>query len=144
LQCLLPAAATAVEAEERRRTFWVNYVLDWYASIRTSSLPTLKQPEVSYAVFLGLAICNSVIVSQLTTGLFAYISTFLLSSDFTPDGTSLAPQLSLQGALLLSAANLKSPFSRRIIAISLFTICVEHLRLSKEDDLGISTSNCSF
>jgi hypothetical protein len=46
--------------------------------------------------------------------------------------------------LLLSAANPKSPFSRRIIAISFFTTCVEHLRLSKEDSLGINTSNYSF
>jgi hypothetical protein len=144
LRCLLLAAVTAVEAEKRRRTFWVNYVLDWYASIRTSSRPTFKQSEVSHAVFLGLATCNSVIISLLTADLFAYISTFLLSSDFTPDGISLAPQLFLQDALLLSTANPKSSFPRRIIAISLFTTCVGHLSLSKEDDLGISTSNYSF
>jgi hypothetical protein len=71
LRCLLPAAVTAVEAEERRRTLWVNYVLDWYASIRTSSQPALKQSEVSHVVFFGLAICNSVIFSQLTADLFA-------------------------------------------------------------------------
>ena len=46
-QIPLPDAESLVDMEERRRTFWVTFILDAYASVRTNSSMTVHYNEVS-------------------------------------------------------------------------------------------------
>lgn len=46
-QLPLPATEGSAELEERRRTFWVLFIFDAYASVRTGSQMTIQEAEVS-------------------------------------------------------------------------------------------------
>lgn len=43
----LPESQNWTEMEERRRTFWVTFNLDWYASVRTGSAMLIEEREVT-------------------------------------------------------------------------------------------------
>lgn len=43
----LPDSQNWTEMEERRRTFWVTFNLDWYASVRTGSAMLIEEREVT-------------------------------------------------------------------------------------------------
>lgn len=46
----LPKAQSSTEMEERRRTFWVAYILDTYACCRTNTSVTFHQDDVSLSL----------------------------------------------------------------------------------------------
>ena len=50
-QLPLPATEGPAELEERRRTFWVLFIFEAYASVRTGSPMTIQEAEVSFTIF---------------------------------------------------------------------------------------------
>lgn len=59
-QLPLPATAGPTELEERRRTFWVLFIFEAYASVRTGSSMTIQEAEVHLLSFvLHLYLCHS-------------------------------------------------------------------------------------
>ncbi|CAG8975979.1 hypothetical protein HYALB_00012314 [Hymenoscyphus albidus] len=108
-QLPLPETEDQVELEERRRTFWVLFIFDAYASVRTNS---------------PMSICESEISITLPAASF-------------PRGTdSSTPMPFLQKLSDITDKHPISPFAGIVLMISLHSRCLPHFQASKEQDLS--------
>jgi hypothetical protein len=124
----LPLAETEdlVELEERRRTFWVLFIFDAYASVRTGSPMSICESEVLSTLHLAGRLAKSE----------SKISTALPAPSFQREGNSLIAMPSLKNSSKLSETNLISPFAGIVLMISLHSRCLHHFEASKEQDVS--------
>ncbi|KAI9819302.1 MAG: hypothetical protein M1827_007459 [Pycnora praestabilis] len=103
----LPATQDWTEIEERRRTFWVAFNLDWYASIRSGSSMTIEESE---------------------------ITTRLPSMSFQPHEFQSAPMMSLQEAMRKSEQGPRplSSFTGVTVMAALCCRCLKHVRVLQD------------
>ena len=64
-QLPLPATEGPAELEERRRTFWVLFIFEAYAGVRTGSPMTIQESEVLFKISC-LPLCDTARTSQVT------------------------------------------------------------------------------
>ena len=115
----LPAASSPAELEERRRTFWLLYVFDAFAGIRTKSVPAIDELQVSASSIRYVSWAKSV-----------EIHVPLPCPGELPDITEASNMPSLHQVSEFSENTYLSSFAGTIIMISLYRRCFDHIQSS--------------
>lgn len=123
-QCL-PPPRDWTEREERRRTFWLAFCQDRYASIGTGWPMTIDEQDVSHSLILPQAI-GADRSSQILTNLPATEEAFNKSK---PERT-----LSLPDVMTADGASTLSPFAGVVLMACLFGRNLTHLHRPNDED----------
>lgn len=115
-QQMLPAARSPLELEERRKAFWVLFIIDAYASVRSG---------------------NPVAIDQ------AKVTTTLPCPQSIPEPDQ-APMPSLNNAKVLYGTDYLSSFTGVVLMVSLYRRCSTHVELSLDNESAGSGSTYSF
>ncbi|KAI4237701.1 MAG: hypothetical protein LQ352_007922 [Teloschistes flavicans] len=115
-QQTLPPAQTPLELEERRKAFWVLFIIDAYASVRSGTLVAIDQTKVTTA----------------------------LPSPHPIPEPNQSPMPSLDNAKALYGSNHLSSFTGLVLMVSLYRRCSIHVKLSLDSDSAGSGSVYSF
>lgn len=119
LRVPLPTASNPAELEERRRTFWLLYVFDAFAGIKTNSVPAINELEVSSTSICYISSFNSV-----------KISVPLPCPGELSNITEASNLPSLHQVSELPENTYLSSFAGTIIMISLYRRCFDHIKSS--------------
>jgi len=140
-QLPLPATEDQAELEERRRTFWVLFIFDAYASVRTNSPMSICESEVRSCIFNFLS--NDISATSpppasncCVSYFFIQISIALPAASF-PRGTD-SPILMpfLQNSSNITENHILSPFAGIVLMVSLHSRCLRHFEASKAQDIS--------
>ncbi|KAL8973220.1 MAG: hypothetical protein Q9197_002446 [Variospora fuerteventurae] len=115
-QQTLPPAQSQLDLEERRKAFWVLFIVDTYASVRTGTPVAIDQ-------------------SKITT---------VLPSDPKAPETNLPPMPQLQNASMLYEAGYISSFTGLVLMVSLCRRCLNHSKLSLESESNTTAPGYCF
>lgn len=132
----LPEARGLIELEERRRTFWVLFTFDAYASVRTGSPMTIQEEEVSIYHLRQLCLFHLLM-------LYLQIFTLLPSPGDPSNGDLLSNMPSLTNVATITDRSLLSSFDGVILMTVLYRRCHSHFQASRKQDI-INDLNYNF
>ncbi|KAL8692943.1 MAG: hypothetical protein Q9218_002120 [Villophora microphyllina] len=112
----LPQAQSPLELEERRKAFWVLFIIDAYASVRSGTPVAIDQAKVT---------------------------TSLPSPQPIPEPNQ-PPMPSLDNAKVLYGTGNLSSFTGLVLMVSLYRRCLTHVRLSSDKEPAGSGTGYSF
>ncbi|KAL9017110.1 MAG: hypothetical protein Q9185_005570 [Variospora sp. 1 TL-2023] len=115
-QQTLPPAQSQLDLEERRKAFWVLFIIDMYASVRSGTPVAIDQ-------------------SKITT---------VLPSDPKAPETNSPPMPQLKNASMLYGAGYISSFTGLVLMVSLCRRCVNHSKLSLESESNMTGPGYCF
>ncbi|KAI4127602.1 MAG: hypothetical protein LQ341_006775, partial [Variospora aurantia] len=115
-QQTLPPAQSQLDLEERRKAFWVLFIIDTYASVRTGTPVAIDQSKI----------------------------TIVLPSNPKAPETNLPPMPQLQNASTLYEAGYISSFTGLVLMVSLCRRCLNHSKLSLESELNTTGPGYCF
>lgn len=115
-QQTLPPAQSQLDLEERRKAFWVLFIIDTYASVRTGTPVAIDQSK---------------------------ITTVLPSNPKAPE-TNLSHMPQLQNVSMLYEAGYISSFTGLVLMASLCRRCLNHSKLSLESELNTTGPGYCF
>lgn len=127
LRIPLPGPVSKEEMDERRRTFWVGFNMDFFISAMTNTMPTLQTSEVSLASIQAESAYVEFAprIWKLTPS--TQILTFLPAMNPSEDQT---PGMYLKEIIGNPKGNSGSFFSPLMIATGIGNQALQHLRLS--------------
>ena len=115
-QQALPPAQSPLDLEERRNAFWVLFIIDAYASVRSGTAAAIDGSKVSTAL--------------------PYPKRMLEANS--------PPMPSLDNAQALYGTDLISSFTGLVLMVSLYRRCLSHVKSSLEPEAPTSDAGYSF
>ncbi len=115
-QQTLPPAQSQLDLEERRNTFWVLFIIDAYASVRSGTAVAIDGSKVTTA----------------------------LPSPQKISEANLPPMPSLNNAQVLYGTDFISSFTGLVLMVSLYRCCLTHVKSSLEPEPAPGGARYSF